>query len=52
MLNQDGRDEGAGEAAVEAPGPTPLIGVQQDEAVRRINAYFNGITTCRAPSAD
>lgn len=45
-LNQEGRDEGAGwEAAVEAaPGPTPLIGPQQDEAVKRINAYFNGIT--------
>jgi outer membrane lipoprotein-sorting protein len=45
-LNQEGRDEGAGwEAAVEAaPAPTPLIGSQQDEAVRRINAYFNGIT--------
>src|SRR6476659_8838049 len=45
-LNQEGRDEGAGwEAAVEAaPGPTPLIGVQQDEAVKKINAYFNGIT--------
>ena len=45
-LNQEGRDEGAGwEAAVEAaPAPTPLIGPQQDEAVRRINAYFNGIT--------
>jgi outer membrane lipoprotein-sorting protein len=45
-LNQEGRDEGAGwEAAVEAaPAPTPLIGPQQEEAVRRINAYFNGIT--------
>src|SRR3990172_5959243 len=45
-LNQEGRDEGAGwEAAVEAaPAPTPLIGPQKDEAVRRINAYFNGIT--------
>ena len=45
-LNQEGRDEGAGwEAAVEAaPGPTPLIGEQQDEAVKKINAYFNGIT--------
>lgn len=39
-------DEGAGwEAAVEAaPGPTPLIGDQQDKAVQRINAYFNSIT--------
>jgi outer membrane lipoprotein-sorting protein len=39
-------DEGAGwEAAVEAaPGPTPLIGDQQDKAVQRINAYFNNIT--------
>lgn len=45
-LNQEGRDEGEGwEAAVEAaPGPTPLIGEQQDEAVKKINAYFNGIT--------
>ena len=45
-LNQEGRDEGAGwEAAVEAaPAPTPLIGEQQDAAVQRINAYFNGIT--------
>jgi len=45
-LNQEGRDEGAGwEAAVEAaPAPTPLIGSQQEDAVRRINAYFNGIT--------
>jgi len=33
------------QAAVEAaPGPTPLIGEQQDEAVKKINAYFNGIT--------
>ncbi len=39
-------DEGAGwEAAVEAaPGPTPLIGEQQAQAVKRINDYFNGIT--------
>src|SRR6476646_9236038 len=39
-------DEGAGwEAAVEAaPGPTPLIGEQQAKAVKKINAYFNGIT--------
>ena len=39
-------DEGAGwDAAVEAtPGPTPLIGPQQTEAVQRINAYFNSIT--------
>jgi outer membrane lipoprotein-sorting protein len=41
-----GSDEGAGwDAAVDAaPGPTPLIGEQQDAAVQRINAYFNGIT--------
>ena len=40
-------DEGAGwDAAVEAaPGPTPLIGEQQDAAVQKINAYFNGITS-------
>jgi outer membrane lipoprotein-sorting protein len=39
-------DEGAGwEAAVEAAeAPTPLIGAQQTDAVKRINAYFNGIT--------
>ncbi len=39
-------DEGAGwEAAVQAvPAPTPLIGEEQDEAVNRINAYFNSIT--------
>ncbi len=39
-------DEGAGwDAAIEAePGPTPLIGDQQAEAVQRINAYFNAIT--------
>src|SRR6476659_5797360 len=45
-LNQDGGDEGAGwDAAVEAaPAATPLIGEQQDAAVQRINAYFNGIT--------
>ncbi len=40
-------DEGAGwDAAVEqSKGPTPLIGEQQDAAVERINAYFNGITS-------
>ena len=45
-LNQGGGDEGAGwDAAVEAaPAATPLIGQQQDAAVQRINAYFNGIT--------
>lgn len=45
-INQNAADEGAGwQAAVEAaPGPTPLIGAQQDEAVKRIDAYFNGIT--------
>ncbi len=39
-------DEGAGwEAAVQsAPGPTPLIGDDQNKAVQKINAYFNGIT--------
>ena len=39
-------DEGAGwDAAVEsAPGPTPLIGAEQDQAVDRINGYFNAIT--------
>ena len=39
-------DEGASwEAAVEATdAPTPLIGEEQDEAVKLINAYFNGIT--------
>jgi outer membrane lipoprotein-sorting protein len=38
-------DEGASwEAAVEAlDAPTPLIGAEQEEAVSRINAYFNGI---------
>jgi outer membrane lipoprotein-sorting protein len=45
-INQGAGDEGAGwDAAVEAaPAPTPLIGEQQDAAVQRINAYFNGIT--------
>lgn len=45
-INQSAGDEGAGwDAAVEAAhGPTPLIGEQQDAAVARINAYFNGIT--------
>ncbi|MGH6736524.1 MAG: LolA family protein [Methyloceanibacter sp.] len=39
-------DEGASwEAAVEAANaPTPLIGEEQAEAVKRINAYFNSIT--------
>lgn len=39
-------DEGAGwEAAVETTeAPTPLIGEEQDKAVKRINDYFNGIT--------
>ena len=42
-----GSDEGAGwdAAVVAAPGPTPLIGDQQDAAVERVNAYFNGITS-------
>ncbi|MGB0058463.1 MAG: outer membrane lipoprotein carrier protein LolA [Methyloceanibacter sp.] len=45
-INPNTGDEGAGwDAAVEAAhGPTPLIGEQQDAAVQRINAYFNGIT--------
>ena len=45
-INQGAGDEGAGwDAAVEAaPAATPLIGEQQDAAVQRINAYFNGIT--------
>ena len=39
-------DEGAGwEAAVEAAqATTPLIGMEQDKAIKRINAYFNNIT--------
>lgn len=39
-------DEGASwEAAVQAAiAPTPLIGAERDEAVARINAYFNGMT--------
>ncbi|MGH6865924.1 MAG: LolA family protein [Methyloceanibacter sp.] len=38
-------DEGASwEAAVSSDAPTPLIGEAQDEAVKRINAYFNSIT--------
>jgi outer membrane lipoprotein-sorting protein len=39
-------DEGASwEAAVDTSGaPTPLIGSEQEQAVSRINAYFNGIT--------
>jgi outer membrane lipoprotein-sorting protein len=46
-LNSGAADEGAGwDAAVEAaPAPTPLIGEQQDAAVQKINAYFNGITS-------
>jgi outer membrane lipoprotein-sorting protein len=46
-VNSGAADEGAGwDAAVEAaPGPTPLIGEQQDAAVQKINAYFNGITS-------
>ena len=45
-INPSSGDEGAGwDAAVEeAHGPTPLIGAQQDAAVQRINAYFNGLT--------
>jgi outer membrane lipoprotein-sorting protein len=46
-LDSGKADEGAGwDAAVEAaPGPTPLIGEQQDQAVEKINAYFNSITS-------
>ncbi len=46
-INSNAADEGAGwDAAVEAaPGPTPLIGEQQDAAVQKINAYFNNITS-------
>jgi outer membrane lipoprotein-sorting protein len=46
-VNSGAADEGAGwDAAVEAaPGPTPLIGEQQDAAVQKINAYFNGISS-------
>jgi outer membrane lipoprotein-sorting protein len=46
-LNSGAADEGAGwDAAVEAaPGPTPLIGEQQDAAVQKINSYFNAITS-------
>ena len=40
-------DEGASwQVAVEASkGPTPLIGPQQADAVDKINAYFNGVTS-------
>ncbi len=46
-IDSTGVDEGAGwdAAVVAAPGPTPLIGEQQDAAVQKINAYFNGITS-------
>lgn len=46
-INQGAGDEGAGwDAAVEAaPTATPLIGEQQEAAVRRINAYFNGLNS-------
>ena len=46
-IDSTGVDEGAGwdAAVVAAPGPTPLIGEQQDAAVDKINAYFNGITS-------
>jgi outer membrane lipoprotein-sorting protein len=44
-LNSNTGDEGAGwDAAVQAAGPTPLIGEEQAAAVQKINAYFNGIT--------
>jgi outer membrane lipoprotein-sorting protein len=45
-LSPAAMDEGAGwEAAVDAAqAPTPLIGAEQDAAVKKINAYFNGIT--------
>lgn len=40
-------DEGASwDVAVEEAGaPTPLIGEEQADAVKRINAYFNGVTS-------
>jgi outer membrane lipoprotein-sorting protein len=40
-------DEGSSwQVAVEqAKGPTPLVGQQQAAAVRKINAYFNGMTS-------
>ena len=40
-------DEGASwDVAVEATdAPTPLIGEEQTDAVNRINAYFNGVTS-------
>ena len=46
-IDSSATDEGAGwdAAVVAAPGPTPLIGEQQDAAVDKINAYFNGITS-------
>jgi outer membrane lipoprotein-sorting protein len=45
-INPNPSDEGAGwDAAIEAaPGPTPLIGAQEAQAVQRINTYFNGLT--------
>jgi outer membrane lipoprotein-sorting protein len=45
-INPNPSDEGAGwDAAIEAaPGPTPLIGEQEAQAVQRINTYFNGLT--------
>jgi outer membrane lipoprotein-sorting protein len=45
-LPESAADEGAGwDAAVQAAaGPTPLIGDDQNKAVEKINAYFNGIT--------
>jgi outer membrane lipoprotein-sorting protein len=44
-INNSSADEGAGwEAAVTAaPGPTPLIGPARDEAVNKVNAYFNSM---------
>jgi outer membrane lipoprotein-sorting protein len=46
-INQGAGDEGAGwDAAVEAaPAATPLIGEQQDAAVKRINDYFNNLNS-------
>lgn len=46
-INPNPTDEGASwDSAIEAaPAPTPLIGDEQTQAVQRINAYFNGITS-------
>jgi outer membrane lipoprotein-sorting protein len=46
-VNNVNADQGAGwEAAVQAaPGPTPLLGDQREQAIKEINDYFNGITS-------